>query len=98
MKILVMGAGAVGGYFGARLAAGGSDVRLVAPGEHLVAIRRDGLRVASPLGDIHINPAKITADPATAGTADVVLFAVKLWDTEAAAERIRPVVGPGTAV
>ena len=98
MKIVVMGAGAVGGYFGARLAAGGSDVSFVARGEHLAAIRRDGLRVESPLGNIHISPAKITDDPATTGVADAVLFAVKLWDTEEAAQRIRPAVGPDTAV
>ena len=98
MKILVMGAGAVGGYFGACLAAAGSDVIFVARGAHLAAIRDQGLRVESPLGNVHITPAKVTADLASAGTVDVVLFAVKLWDTEEAAERIRPVVGPGTAV
>jgi 2-dehydropantoate 2-reductase len=98
MKILVMGAGAVGGYFGARLAAAGSDVTFVARGPHLAAIRDEGLRVESPLGNIHVKPAKVTDDPATAGVVDVVLFAVKLWDTEKAAQSIRPVVRTGTAV
>lgn len=98
MKILVIGAGAVGGYFGVRLAAAGTDVTFVARGAHLAAIRDEGLRVESPLGNAHVRPAKVTDDPTSAGIVDVVLVAVKLWDTEAAAQRIRPVVGPGTAV
>lgn len=98
MKILVMGAGAVGGYFGGRLAAAGNDVTFVARGAHLAAIRDEGLRVESPLDNIHINPAKVTDDPAVAGVVDAVLVAVKLWDTEEAAKRVRPVIGPDTAV
>jgi 2-dehydropantoate 2-reductase len=98
MKILVMGAGAVGGYFGARLAAAGSDVTFVARGAHLAAIRDQGLRIESPLGNVHVKPAKVTDDPTSAGIVDAALFAVKLWDTEEAAERLRPVVAPGTAV
>jgi 2-dehydropantoate 2-reductase len=98
MKIAVMGSGGVGGYFGARLAEAGCDVGFVARGAHLAAIRAEGLRVESPLGDMHLKDPRVTDDPATLGKADLVLFAVKLWDTEAAAERIRPLIGPETAV
>ncbi len=93
-----MGAGAVGGYFGARLAAAGHDVVFVARGANLSAIRENGLRLDSVHGDLHLADAKATDDPASAGPVDVVLFAVKLWDTEAAGEAIRPMVGPGTRV
>jgi 2-dehydropantoate 2-reductase len=98
MKIAVMGSGGVGGYFGARLAEAGCEVGFVARGAHLAAIRAEGLRVESPLGDVHLKSPRVTDDPATLGKADLVLFAVKLWDTEAAAERIRPLLGPETAV
>ncbi len=96
MKIAIMGSGGVGGYFGARLAEAGDDVAFIARGAHLEAIRRDGLRVLSPLGDVHIRPAAATDDPAEIGPVDVVLFAVKLWDTEAAAAAVRPLLGPAT--
>lgn len=98
MKILVMGAGAVGGYFGGRLAAAGNDVTFVARGAHLASIRDEGLRVESPLGNFHIQPARVTDDPAAAGAVEAVLVAVKLWDTEEAAKRIRPAIGTETAV
>jgi 2-dehydropantoate 2-reductase len=98
MRIAVMAAGAVGGYFGARLAAGGQDVTFVARGRHLDAIAAQGLRVESTLGDVHIRSAKVTADPGGVGAVDIVLFAVKLWDTEAAAEAARPLVGASTRV
>src|SRR5687767_1200843 len=98
MRIACMAAGAVGGYFGARLAAAGHDVTFIARGAHLAAIRRDGLRVESVLGDLHLPQARATPDPAEVGPVDVVLFAVKLWDTEAAAEMARPLVGPETRV
>ena len=90
MKIAVMAAGAVGGYFGARLAAAGHDVTFIARGAHLDAIKRDGLKVESTLGDLHLKDAKVTDDPKTVGPVDVVLFAVKLWDTEAAGQAMRP--------
>jgi 2-dehydropantoate 2-reductase len=93
-----MAAGAVGGYFGGRLAAAGHDVTFIARGAHLAAIRRDGLKVESVLGDVHLRQAKATPDPAEVGPVDVVLFAVKLWDTETAAETARPLVGPNTRV
>ena len=98
MKILVLGAGGVGGYFGARLAAQGEDVTFVARGKHLAAMRESGLRIESGLGDLQLQPVKATDDPAQAGPADFVLIAVKLWDTEAAARAAAPAVGPDTAV
>jgi 2-dehydropantoate 2-reductase len=98
MRIAVMAAGAVGGYFGARLATAGHDVTFIARGAHRDAIKRDGLKVESTLGDVHLKDAKVTDDPKTVGPVDVVLFAVKLWDTEQAGEQMRPMVGPDTRV
>jgi 2-dehydropantoate 2-reductase len=98
MRIAVMAAGAVGGYFGARLAAAGHDVAFIARGVQLDAIRTDGLKVESTLGDVHLKDAQATDDPARIGPVDIVLFAVKLWDTEKAAELARPLVGPETRV
>ena len=97
MKIAVIGAGGVGGYFGARLAAAGYDVTFIARGAHLDAIRRDGLRVESANGNLHLNVAA-TADPATVGNADYIWIATKLWDTEAAAQTARTITGPSTTV
>jgi len=92
-----MGAGGVGGYFGARLQQAGHDVTFFARGRHLEAIRANGLKVESPHGDALLK-VRVLEDPREAGVVDVVLFAVKLWDTEAAAEKLRPVVGPETAI
>ena len=96
MKIAAMAAGAVGGYFGARMAAAGHDVTFIARGAHLDAIRADGLTLESSLGNLHLKNAKVTADPADVGPVDIVLFAVKLWDTEIAAAQARPLMGPNT--
>jgi 2-dehydropantoate 2-reductase len=93
-----MGAGGLGGYFGARLAAAGNDVAFIARGAHLAAIRDHGLRVESALGNLHLRDVAATDDPRTLAPADVVMIAVKLWDTETAAEAIKPLVRPGTAV
>lgn len=98
MRIVIMGAGGLGGYFGARLAAAGNDVAFVARGAHLAAIRERGLRVESARGDLHLRDVAATDDPSTLAPADVVMVSVKLWDTEAAAEAIKPLVRPGTAV
>src|SRR5439155_25137227 len=98
MRIAVMAAGAVGGYFGGRMAAAGHDVAFIARGAHRDAIKRDGLKVESPLGDLHLKDAKVTDDPKQIGPVDVVLFAVKLWDTESAGEATRPLVGASTRV
>jgi len=97
MKIACMGAGGVGGYFGARLQQAGHDVTFIARGRHLAALQKEGLSLRSPLGDARLK-VKAVENPRDAGAADVVLFAVKLWDTEAAAEQLRPVVGSGTLV
>jgi 2-dehydropantoate 2-reductase len=97
MKIAVMGAGGVGGYFGGRLAQAGHEVSFVARGKHLEALKAKGLSLKSPLGDATIK-VKASANPAELGDAEVVLFAVKLWDTESAAEAIRPLVAKGGVV
>src|SRR5262245_34994952 len=96
--ITAMAAGAVGGYFGARMAAAGHDVFFIARGAHRDAIAKNGLKVESVLGDVHLPKPNVTDDPATVGPVDVVLFAVKLWDTEKAAEQARPLVGKATRV
>jgi len=98
MKWIVLGAGGVGGYFGGRLAQAGQEVWFVARGEHLEALRRGGLRVESVAGDFRVDGVRAVEDPAEAGSADVVLFAVKSWQTEEAAQALRPAVGPGTVV
>jgi 2-dehydropantoate 2-reductase len=97
MRIAAMGAGGVGGYFGARLQQAGHDVAFFARGKHLQAIRSQGLSVESPHGSARLQ-VKVFENPAEAGVADVVLFAVKLWDTESAAAQIKPIVGPQTVV
>jgi 2-dehydropantoate 2-reductase len=98
MRIAIMAAGAVGGYFGARMAAAGHDVTFMARGAHREAIQRDGLRIESTLGDLHLKDVNVTDDPKQVGPVDLVIFAVKLWDTETAAEQIRPLVRPHTRV
>jgi len=98
MRMAVMAAGAVGGYFGGRMAAAGHDVTFIARGAHRDAIRRDGLRIESALGDLHLKDLNVTDDPKQVGPVDVVLFAVKLWDTETAGEQTRPLVGSNTRV
>ena len=98
MRIAVMAAGGVGGYFGARLAAAGHDVVFFARGAHLDAIRKNGLRVESPLGSLHLPEVTATDDPAGIAPVDLVLFAVKLWDTERSAEQLRPLIASHTRV
>ncbi|MGE0524585.1 MAG: ketopantoate reductase family protein [Variibacter sp.] len=98
MRIATMATGGVGGYFGARLAAAGHDVFFIARGAHLDAIRKSGLKVDSPLGNLQITGATATDDPKSIGPVDVVLFAVKLWDTEKAGEMTLPLCGPNTRV
>ncbi|MGZ5854316.1 MAG: ketopantoate reductase family protein [Xanthobacteraceae bacterium] len=98
MRIGVMAAGAVGGYLGARLAKAGHDVVFFARGAALDAIRKNGLKVESTLGDMLIKPAQATDDPSTVAPVDIVLFAVKLWDTEKAGTQIKPIVGKDTRV
>ncbi len=98
MRIAIMGAGGVGGYYGARLAAAGEEVHLIARGAHLAAIREGGLHLDCHDGAVHARPASATDDAAEVGPVDLVIFAVKLWDTEEAALACRPLIGPGTAV
>jgi len=98
VKIAVFGAGAVGAYIGGRLAEAGQDVAFIARGAHLAAIRENGLRVESPNGDMHIHPAQVTDDPAEIGPVDFILFAVKLFDTEAVARACVSMIGADTTV
>ena len=98
MKVAVMGTGAIGGYVGARLAAAGAEVTFIARGAHLAAIRTAGVRIFSPLGDVTVSPASATDDPRTVGAVDVVLLGTKLYDVEAAAQGIAPMLHDETAV
>ena len=98
MKFTVMGAGGVGGYFGARLAAAGHEVGFVARGRHLEAMRENGLAIRSQLGDVELKPVRASDDPAALGAADFVLFTVKTYDCESAAVAVRPALGVDTGV
>lgn len=98
MRIAVVGAGGVGGGFGAALAKAGADVTFIARGAHLAAMQSAGLKVLGARGDIHLVPTKATDDPAAIGEVDIVLFCVKLWDVESAGAQIKPLIGPGTGV
>ncbi len=98
MKIAIMAAGAVGAYYGARMAAAGHEVFFIARGANLEAIKKNGLAIESVNGNLHLPKPNVTGDPKTVGPVDIVLFAVKLWDTEASAELTRPMAGPDTRV
>jgi len=97
MKFAVFGAGGVGGYLGARLADAGHEIHLIARGDHLAAIRSDGLRVESVAGDTTVRP-PATDDPAEIGPCDAVLFCVKSYDTREAAAALDPLLRADTAV
>jgi 2-dehydropantoate 2-reductase len=92
MKIVMMGSGGVGGYYGARLLQAGHEVSFVARGSHAEAMRRKGLRIRSELGDAQV-PVRVLDEPAQAGAADLVVVAVKLWDTEEAARAVARLPG-----
>ena len=98
MRIAVLATGAVGGYFGARMAAAGHEVCFIARGANRDAIRARGLKIESVLGDLLLERPNVTDDPAEIGPVDIVLFAVKLWDTEQAARQALPLMGPQTRV
>jgi 2-dehydropantoate 2-reductase len=98
MRIAIIGAGGVGGYFGARLIASGEDVTFVARGAHLVAIQSSGLRVASPKGNLHLRQVHATDDVRTVGEPDIVLLTVKMYDIESAAATLAPLIGGNTVV
>jgi 2-dehydropantoate 2-reductase len=98
MRYVIVGTGGIGGYFGAKLHAAGEDVRFVARGAHLNAMRVDGLKVISTGGTFNIPPQKVTGDPASIGHADVVLICVKTYDTEEATRQISPLLSDDTFV
>ena len=98
MRIAIVGSGGLGGYFGGRLAAAGVDVVFLARGAHLEALRTRGLRIESPNGNLHLPRVSATDDASTVGAVDVVLFAVKLYDTESAISLLPPLVGDDTVV
>jgi len=98
MRIAFMGAGGVGGLIGARLAHAGCDVSFVARGAHLAAMREHGLRLESQVENVHLAKVRVTDDPGTLGPVDLVIFSVKLWDTDKAARAILPLIGPETGV
>jgi 2-dehydropantoate 2-reductase len=98
MRIAVVGAGGVGGYFGAKLAHAGEDVTFIARGATLDALRRNGIRVDSILGDFAVSHVKATDDPSSLGPVDAVLVAVKAWQVAAVAPSLKPLLGPETAV
>ncbi|MCZ6628759.1 MAG: 2-dehydropantoate 2-reductase, partial [SAR324 cluster bacterium] len=99
MKIAVMGAGGVGGFYGARMARAGEDVTFIARGPHLAALRESGMRVESPhIGDFHLPQVRATDDPAQVGPADLVWMTVKGYDLESGARAILPLIGADTVV
>jgi 2-dehydropantoate 2-reductase len=98
MRIAIVGSGGVGGYFGGRLAASGSDVTFVARGRHLDAMRSGGLRIESPMGDLTVQHTQVVETIAELPPVDLVIVAVKLWDIEQIAAAIRPLAEQGAAV
>jgi 2-dehydropantoate 2-reductase len=99
LRIAIMGSGGVGGYFGARLQQGGAEVAFIARGAHLAAMRANGLAIESAHEPIRLPKVNATDDPKEiGGPVDIVLFTVKLWDTESAARSLLPIVGPDTGI
>jgi len=98
MRYAVFGVGGVGGYFGGRLAESGQDVTFIARGEHLAAMKKQGLAVTSVAGDFTVSPVTATDSPSQVGPVDVVIVGVKAWQLKEAAEAIKPLLGPDTAV
>jgi 2-dehydropantoate 2-reductase len=98
MKIAVIGAGGVGGYFGGKLALAGHEVQFLARGRHLAAMRAQGLRIDSPAGALKLDPVRVTDDPAQLAGADVVMVTTKLWDLAQTGRQIAGIVGPRTVV
>jgi 2-dehydropantoate 2-reductase len=98
MNIAIFGAGGVGGYFGGLLAQAGHEVTFIARGDHLTAIRQNGLKVLSVNGDFTISPAEATEDPADVGPVDYVILGVKHYHLPDVAPQIKPLVGPNTTV
>jgi 2-dehydropantoate 2-reductase len=98
MHIAIMGSGGVGAYVGARLKAAGETVSFIARGAHLAALQADGLRIEAPQHPLHLPQVRATDDPSQVGPVDLVVFAVKLGDTEAAAQQMQPLIGPHTRI
>ncbi len=99
MRVAIMGSGSVGGFYGARLAKAGVDVHFISRGPHLEAMRRDGLRIESPLiEDFHLPNIQCTDDPQTIGQADLVFMSVKAFDLDKAVQAIEPILGNGGIV
>jgi 2-dehydropantoate 2-reductase len=98
VRIAIMGSGGIGGYYGARAHQLGHDVAFIARGAHLEAIRRNGLSVLSPFGDARLASVVADDDPGQIGPVDLILFTVKMYDTEIAARTMAPLVGPQTRV
>jgi len=98
MRIAIFGTGAVGGYFGGRLAETGEDVVFIARGEHLQAISQHGLKVDSIKGDFVLEKVQVTDDPNNVGVVDAILVGVKAWQISEAAKAMLPMVGPKTFV
>lgn len=95
MRIAIMGAGGIGGFYGGRLAQAGNEVTLIARGEHLRALREHGLRLQGPDGEVVIAGVEATEHPRDLAPVDVVLFCVKLFDTEEAAAAVAPLLAKG---
>lgn len=98
MRVVVVGAGGAGGYFGARLALAGAEVSFIARGAHLAALQQDGLYLDSVQGDAHLQPVQATDDPGRVGMADVILLGVKTWQLAAVIPLLPPLIGPDTLV
>src|SRR5512143_3750188 len=98
MRIVMMGSGGTGGYYGGLLAQAGNDVTFVARGAHLAAIQKSGLRVQSVHGDFVVAPAHATDNPSSLAAPDMIVFCTKTYSTEEAAQQIKPIVGKDTTV
>jgi 2-dehydropantoate 2-reductase len=98
MRIAVVGSGAVGGYFGGRLAAAGEEVTFLARGAQLEALRTRGLTIDSPNGALSLSSVRATSRPGDIGPVDVVIFTVKLYDVDEAAATLPPLIGRDTVV
>jgi 2-dehydropantoate 2-reductase len=98
MRVAIFGSGGVGAYVGGRLHAGGHDVTFIARGQNLAALRATGLSIKSAQGDLQLPKVNATDDPASVGPVDLVVFGVKLYGLEQAAEQVRPLIGPGTMI
>ncbi len=98
MKVAILGTGAVGGYFGGRLAQAGNDVTFIARGAHLQAIKAKGLQIKSVLGDFSINPAQVTDDTGSVGAVDLVFCCVKSWQVAEITDQLKPLLGSDTTI